>query len=140
MRCLEMDLTADRSAPPYARGAVPAYYLDRSSVRERACLNAPPKQSMQWWKNTPVDAPQLERGNHDLERSENHRSRRRDGNQHVRVRVKQNVTCFSLPPSRTNHLDGGSEARDHSAETYPTAHDRFAHLCVTNLRGRAAAG
>jgi len=36
--CLETDLTANRSAPPHARGAVPAYYLDRSSVRRRACL------------------------------------------------------------------------------------------------------
>jgi len=36
--CLEMDLTVDRSAPPHAWGAVPAYYLDRSSVRRRACL------------------------------------------------------------------------------------------------------
>jgi coenzyme PQQ precursor peptide PqqA len=61
--CAEMGPTADRSAPPHARGAVPAYYLDRSSVRRRACLNAPAKQSMQWWKNTPVDAPNLKEEN-----------------------------------------------------------------------------
>jgi len=36
--CLEMDLTVDWSAPPRARGAAPAYYLDRSSVGGCACL------------------------------------------------------------------------------------------------------
>jgi coenzyme PQQ precursor peptide PqqA len=61
--CLEMDLTVDRSAPPHARGAAPAYYLDRSSVGGCACLNAPTTQIMQWWENTRVDAPNLKRGN-----------------------------------------------------------------------------
>jgi coenzyme PQQ precursor peptide PqqA len=51
-----MDLTADRSAPPHARGAAPAYYLDRSSVGGCACLNAPTTQNMQWWK-THVSTP-----------------------------------------------------------------------------------
>ena len=54
--CLEMDLTADRSAPPHARDAAPAYYLDRSSVGGCACLNAPTTQNMQWWK-THVSMP-----------------------------------------------------------------------------------
>ena len=67
----EMDLTVDWSAPPHARDADPAYYLDRSSVGGYACLNASTTQDMQWWKNTPVDAPNLKRGKHGLERSEN---------------------------------------------------------------------
>src|ERR1700751_263914 len=46
-RCLQMDFTAARSAPPRTSGAAPAYYLDRSSVGGRACLNAPPTQNVQ---------------------------------------------------------------------------------------------
>ena len=45
---------------------------------------------------------------------------------------------FFAAPSRTNHLDVGGGSRDHSAETHPT--ERFAHLCIPTLRGRAATG
>ena len=58
--CHETDLTVGWSAPPHARGAAPAYYLDRSSSGGGACLNAPTMQSMQWRKHPRVDAPNLE--------------------------------------------------------------------------------
>lgn len=59
-RCLQMDFTAARSAPPRTSGAAPAYYLDRSSVGGRACLNAPTPQNMQRCE-THVLMPQLEK-------------------------------------------------------------------------------
>jgi hypothetical protein len=64
-----MDLTADRSALPHARGAVPAYYLDRGSAGGGVCLNAPTTRNTR--ENIRVDASNLKRGQHDLERSEN---------------------------------------------------------------------
>ena len=49
-----------RLASPLAGGADPAYYLDRSSVGERACLNAPPTvQNTPWWETARADAPSL---------------------------------------------------------------------------------
>jgi coenzyme PQQ precursor peptide PqqA len=61
--CAEMGPTADRSAPPHARGAVPAYYLDRSSVRRRACLNAPASKACNGGKTHLSMPPNLKEEN-----------------------------------------------------------------------------